>query len=314
MLHKYWKFQNWHVQTCGFVNHDTNGQNHGRIWNTLSFLLRDFLVILEQDFTGKTIWEILLKYGWEKVPIVNAYSYTMKIILICFCGWNEIGWKEAKHWSDVETTQQRSWFGRTNVFPWSCILGLHSKTMWNKQRYCGQLQKHVWITNFSGWNREITIPSKSTYFFMVLWHGLSCKEVCGTILWVGEQDDSTTLQNIFSMHRWPPLQRRRNTICWKIVQRMLSNCSEMLVLGTDWKTGYSMVSEQTCTVHHKMDKVCDKRLSRLMSYIHHTCDYNQYCHVGNTAKHCRLGLFQDSNFAWDLDYKNPLQEEHYVYL
>ena len=51
----------------------------------------------------------------------------------------------------------------------------------------------------------------------------------------------------------------------------------------------------------KWTKACDKRLLRLISYIHHTCDYRQYCHVGNTAKHCRLGLFQDSDFAGDLE-------------
>ena len=51
----------------------------------------------------------------------------------------------------------------------------------------------------------------------------------------------------------------------------------------------------------KWTKVCDKRLYWLISYIHHTCDYKQYCHVGNTAKQCRLGLFQDSDFAWDLE-------------
>ena len=28
---------------------------------------------------------------------------------------------------------------------------------------------------------------------------------------------------------------------------------------------------------------------------------NSYCHVGNTAKQCRLGLFQDSEFAGDLE-------------
>ena len=38
------------------------------------------------------------------------------------------------------------------------------------------------------------------------------------------------------MHRWPPFQRRRNKICRKIVKYMLSNCSEMLKLGTDWNT------------------------------------------------------------------------------
>ena len=51
----------------------------------------------------------------------------------------------------------------------------------------------------------------------------------------------------------------------------------------------------------KWTKACDKRLNRLISKIHHTCEYKQYCHVGNTAKQCRLGLFQDSDFAGDLE-------------
>ena len=51
----------------------------------------------------------------------------------------------------------------------------------------------------------------------------------------------------------------------------------------------------------KCTKACDKRLCRLISYIHHTCEYKQYCYVGNTAKQCRLGLFQDSHFAGDLE-------------
>ena len=49
----------------------------------------------------------------------------------------------------------------------------------------------------------------------------------------------------------------------------------------------------------KWTKACDKRLNRLISYIHHICEYKQYCHVGNTAKQCRLRLFQDSDFAGD---------------
>ena len=51
----------------------------------------------------------------------------------------------------------------------------------------------------------------------------------------------------------------------------------------------------------KWTKACDKRLNRLISYIHHTCYDKQYCYVGNTAKQCRLGLFQDSDFAGDLE-------------
>ena len=64
---------------------------------------------------------------------------------------------------------------------------------------------------------------------------------------------------------------------------------------------------QVCSVNKlvrsvtKWTKACDKRLNRLISYIHHTCEYRQQCHVGNTAKQCRLGLFQDSDFAGDLE-------------
>ena len=51
----------------------------------------------------------------------------------------------------------------------------------------------------------------------------------------------------------------------------------------------------------KWTKACGKHLVRLISYIHHTCEYKQYCYVGNTAKQCRLGLFRDSDFAGDLE-------------
>ena len=51
----------------------------------------------------------------------------------------------------------------------------------------------------------------------------------------------------------------------------------------------------------KWTKACDDRRNRLISFIHHTFENKQYCHVGNTTKQCRLGLFQDSDFAGDLE-------------
>ena len=52
--HKLLKFQNRSVQTFGFVYHDTNGQNHGPVWKTQSFLLSEIcMVILWQDYYGK---------------------------------------------------------------------------------------------------------------------------------------------------------------------------------------------------------------------------------------------------------------------
>ena len=64
----------------------------------------------------------------------------------------------------------------------------------------------------------------------------------------------------------------------------------------------------------KWTKACDKRLNRLISYNHHTCEYRQYCHVGNTAKQCSLGLFQDSDFAGDLEDSKSTSGEHSAFL
>ena len=52
----------------------------------------------------------------------------------------------------------------------------------------------------------------------------------------------------------------------------------------------------------KWNKVCVKRLARLiLEFSNSRVDYTQYCYVGNTAQHCRLGMFQDSDFAGDLE-------------
>ena len=44
---------------------------------------------------------------------------------------------------------------------------------------------------------------------------------------------------------------------------------------------------------HKMDEhFCDRRLALLISHMHNTSDYWQCCRVRDTAKQCRLRLFQ----------------------
>ena len=51
----------------------------------------------------------------------------------------------------------------------------------------------------------------------------------------------------------------------------------------------------------KWTQACDRRLARSTSFIHHTNEIRQYCHVCNTAQHCRVGLFQDSDSAGVLE-------------
>ena len=52
----------------------------------------------------------------------------------------------------------------------------------------------------------------------------------------------------------------------------------------------------------KWTQACGRWLSRMTAYMHHSNEFRQYCHVGNTAQHCRLGLFQDSDFAGDFQH------------
>ena len=77
----------------------------------------------------------------------------------------------------------------------------------------------------------------------------------------------------------------------------------MHVFGTHWWTDILWSVNKLARAVTKWTRDCDKRLARLISYvyIHHTSQFKQYCHVGNTAQKCRLGLFQDSDFAGDLE-------------
>ena len=92
---------------------------------------------------GKAIWEnpiaARLREGFQLWMLIRPPS---KRIVICVCGWHQFTWRETKYLSDVGSTQQRSRFGRTNIFLRSCILGLHPKTMilWTITEPCSKVE------------------------------------------------------------------------------------------------------------------------------------------------------------------------------
>ena len=75
----------------------------------------------------------------------------------------------------------------------------------------------------------------------------------------------------------------------------------MSVFGSCWETDILWSANKLARAVTKWTNSSDKRLALLISYIHHTSEYRQYCCVGNTAQQCRLGLFQDTDFAGDLE-------------
>ena len=92
----------------------------------------------------------------------------------------------------------------------------------------------------------------------------------------------------------------RGPMTWRVMPRNVWNDI------VSWQTG--RLNNSTKYQLHALMTIISRRriairgrLCRLISYIHHTCEYKQFCHLGNTAKQCRLGLFQDSDFAGDLE-------------
>ena len=168
---------------------------------------------------------------------------------------------------------------------------------------------------------------------VVLRHGRTCSKMCWEVLRAGKQKSGSTFQRFKSLLGWSASQEELESVgeLSDVCSQMVLICLYLALIGRPdilWT-----VSKFTRSVT-KMDrslwkalgsfdfihsslpkwtKACDKRLNRLISYIHHTCEYKQYCYVGNTAKHCRLGLFQDPDFARDLEDSKSSSGGIYVY-
>ena len=199
----------------------------------------------------------------KRFPIVRFRAPWKRVILICVCGWHKIGWKETKPWSGVESTKQRSWFGRTNIFPWSCEIRNDIKD-----------------------NYRVMFESRTTNRTTQQLHKVSTPCIDDHHF----KEEETKFVGKFSQ------------VCFQIVLKCL--CLAWIgrpdILWSVTKFARSIT---------KWTKACDKRLNRLISYIHHTCEYKQYCYVGNTAEQCRLGLFRTLIFREILKIQHPLLEE-----
>ena len=283
------------IQNRSVQNHDTNGPNHGPVWKTQSFLLNEICtVILWQDYYMKGNWR---KSYWSTVgrrfPIGNAYSYTLKKGYSYLCV-DDIKLAGKKHninpmWKvlkkEVDSGEPSSFLDHENL---GCIQRQceASKDIVDNYRTMFEARMSTWATE------KITILGKSAYLFVVKWHGRSYTEMCRTILWVGEQNDS-------SMTTTPKKKK------WDLQENCHKNALKLFWNAYTWHGLEDQIFYgQWVNLHDRSQKwtrACDKRLSRFISWIHHTYEYKQYCHVGNTAKQCRLGLFQDSDFARDLE-------------
>ena len=136
---------------------------------------------------------------------------------------------------------------------------------------------------------------------MVLRCGGSCEEVCGAIYC---ELANKTKQQLYKVST-PCIDDHHFEEEMKSVGELSQVCSQIvlkcLYLARIGQPDILWSVNKLARSITKWTRACDKRLNRLISYIHHACEYRQYCYVGNTAKQCRLGLFQDSDLAGDLE-------------
>ena len=89
--------------------------------------VEDPVVLLERNLYGHLFGKNTVG---KKFRIGNAYSLTEKKDYSCLCTWTIWNWLERnKILTRCGNTKERRWFGRTNIVPWPCLFGLHSKRM-----------------------------------------------------------------------------------------------------------------------------------------------------------------------------------------
>ena len=112
--------------------------------------------------------------------------------------------------------------------------------------------------------------------------------------------DRATVQSFKSLHHHHFKKEELESVgkLSKVRSQIVLNCLYVATIGgPDILWSVNKLARSVT----KWTGACDRRLPRLIAYTHHTNDHWQYCPVGNTAQHCRLGQFQDSDFAGDLE-------------
>ena len=205
-------------------------------WPKSCSSIEDPVVPLERNLYGHPLvgllWEgqfakIFLQHGWEKVSNWE-----------CFLVHREEGLFFSVYVDDIKLA------GKTqNINPmWKLLnkeVDLGEPTSILDHLYLGCTQRQCQMSKDTVDNYRAMFESRvfferteklpcseslriSSWTYDKEGHAKKCVE---RYLWVGEQNDSTTLQSINSMHWRPSFQRRRIEIRGRIVKSMLSNVS-----------------------------------------------------------------------------------------
>ena len=225
--------------------------------------MEDPVVPLERNLYGHPLagqWErqfekILLKHGWEKIPNWEClFVHLEKGLFLSVYG------------DDIKLAGKKQ-----NLDPmWKVLskeVDLGEPTSFLDHVYLGCTQRQCKISKDIVDNHRTMFESRSSaveveklpflqdlhissWSYDMAGHAEKCVErYCELANKTTQQLYKVSTPCIHDHH----FKRRRTEICWRIVTGMLSDCSEMLIFGTNWTTRYSMVNKQA-TINHKVDQ------------------------------------------------------------
>ena len=225
--------------------------------------------------------------------VMYVCSSKTKIILIGIRGWDENGWKKAEYGSHV------------HHFLIMCIWDVLNANANRTKNHYWRVQTNVRITNVCHrtWKKKLTVSEKPH---------------ANTVVWSYDMEENAKK----CVERYCELANKKTEHLYKVstpcldgqhfnkeelesMGELSKECSQIdlkcLYLARIGRPDILWSVNKLVRSVTKWTRAWDRRLARLISNIQHTSDYRQSCHVGNTAKQCRLGLFQDSDFAGDLE-------------
>ena len=250
-----------------------------------------------------TIWKNFVGNGIAKsteLGMLVCFTEKQGTMFICICGWHLNGRKEAEYGFHVESIWWKMLILMNQhhfliMYSWDALSvnANRMKILWNNTKRCSN---HVFLQEQRKcYQGETNLTQKQ-------WRGpMTCRDVLKSALydiaiWQTRRQSSCTSLRVLVDEKFVKKEELESVgELWEVSTQIVLKCLYLAQIGKPdilWSVNKLALSVTNWT------QASDRRLARLISDIHHTRDYRQYCHVGNAAQHCRLGWFQDSAFRW----------------
>ena len=321
MLQDCSKFRSRNVRTFGFVYHDTNGLNHGLVWKTESFLLNEICtVILWQDNYGKGN---LRKSYWNtvgrKFPIREHFigarlgkkstlgmlvrTLWKNIFLFVYVDDIKLAGKKQNTDPIWNVLMKQVDFGEPTSFLDHVYFGCTQREYGTSRDIVDNKRNTFESRIFAGATEKTLGSEKSganifAFSFDMQGHAKKCVERYCELANKTTQQLYTVSTPCIHNHQFKEEELKSVGELSKLCSQIVVKCLYLAYIG--WPDILWSVNKLAPPVK-KWTRACDKRLAHLISYMHFTSEFKQYCHMENTGEQCRLGLFHDSDFVGDLE-------------